>query len=181
DGANDVSMIQAADVGIGISGQEGMQAVMASDFAMSRFKFLETFLLVHGHWSYDRLANMSYNDSDIGIWEFGMSVVTTCMFAMVLQGCLETDLGQRNGCRGECTFHVIRSWGSKFEGMRGNLFFHVLDDDCFLPLRFVFISIKNSLVPNDVLKTVINSQKATRRKENFLVSWSRSTSASSIY
>lgn len=51
-------MIQAADVGIGISGQEGMQAVMASDFAMSRFKFLETFLLVHGHWSYDRLANM---------------------------------------------------------------------------------------------------------------------------
>lgn len=58
DGANDVSMIQAADVGIGISGQEGMQAVMASDFAMSRFKFLERFLLVHGHWSYDRLANM---------------------------------------------------------------------------------------------------------------------------
>lgn len=58
DGANDVSMIQAADVGIGISGQEGMQAVMASDFALSRFKFLERFLLVHGHWSYDRLANM---------------------------------------------------------------------------------------------------------------------------
>lgn len=51
-------MIQAADVGIGISGQEGMQAVMASDFAMSRFKFLERFLLVHGHWNYDRLANM---------------------------------------------------------------------------------------------------------------------------
>lgn len=51
-------MIQAADVGIGISGQEGMQAVMASDFAMSRFKYLERFLLVHGHWSYDRLANM---------------------------------------------------------------------------------------------------------------------------
>lgn len=63
----------------------------------------------------------------------------------------------------------------------GTFFFHFLDDDCFFPLRFVFISIKNSLVPNDVLKTVINSQKATRRKENFLVSWSRSTSASSIY
>lgn len=58
DGANDVSMIQTADVGIGISGQEGMQAVMAADFALSRFKYLKRFLLVHGHWSYDRLSRM---------------------------------------------------------------------------------------------------------------------------
>ncbi|XP_066145545.1 phospholipid-transporting ATPase VD isoform X1 [Euwallacea fornicatus] len=58
DGANDVSMIQTADVGIGISGQEGMQAVMAADFSLSRFKYLERFLLVHGHWSYDRLSRM---------------------------------------------------------------------------------------------------------------------------
>ncbi|XP_009945392.1 PREDICTED: probable phospholipid-transporting ATPase VB [Leptosomus discolor] len=58
DGANDVSMIQAADVGVGISGQEGMQAVMASDFAISRFKHLKKLLLVHGHWCYARLAKM---------------------------------------------------------------------------------------------------------------------------
>ncbi|XP_068133918.1 phospholipid-transporting ATPase VB isoform X2 [Hyperolius riggenbachi] len=58
DGANDVSMIQAADVGIGISGQEGMQAVMSSDFAISRFKHLKKLLLVHGHWCYTRLAKM---------------------------------------------------------------------------------------------------------------------------
>ena len=58
DGANDVSMIQTADVGVGISGQEGMQAVMASDFAVTRFKFLERLILVHGHWNYDRLARM---------------------------------------------------------------------------------------------------------------------------
>ncbi|XP_067104194.1 phospholipid-transporting ATPase VB [Osmerus mordax] len=58
DGANDVNMIQAADVGVGISGQEGMQAVMASDFAISRFKHLKKLLLVHGHWCYSRLANM---------------------------------------------------------------------------------------------------------------------------
>jgi phospholipid-translocating ATPase len=51
-------MIQTADIGVGISGQEGMQAVMASDFALSRFKYLERFLLVHGHWCYDRLARM---------------------------------------------------------------------------------------------------------------------------
>uniref|UniRef100_A0A3Q1ARH9 Phospholipid-transporting ATPase n=1 Tax=Amphiprion ocellaris TaxID=80972 RepID=A0A3Q1ARH9_AMPOC len=58
DGANDVNMIQAADIGIGISGQEGMQAVMASDFAISRFRHLKKLLLVHGHWCYTRLANM---------------------------------------------------------------------------------------------------------------------------
>ncbi|KAF3825228.1 hypothetical protein GH733_005862 [Mirounga leonina] len=84
DGANDVSMIQVADIGIGISGQEGMQvsgfrapkyrelhlpiqgqhshgeisAVMASDFAIAQFKHLGRLLLVHGHWCYTRLSNM---------------------------------------------------------------------------------------------------------------------------
>ena len=59
DGANDVSMIQTADVGVGICGQEGMQAVMASDFALPQFKFLQRLLLVHGHWCYDNLARMT--------------------------------------------------------------------------------------------------------------------------
>ncbi|GAB1289715.1 Phospholipid-transporting ATPase VD [Apodemus speciosus] len=58
DGANDVSMIQVADIGIGVSGQEGMQAVMASDFAISQFRHLSRLLLVHGHWCYTRLSNM---------------------------------------------------------------------------------------------------------------------------
>lgn len=58
DGANDVSMIQVADIGVGISGQEGMQAVQASDFAIGRFRFLARLLLVHGHWCYDRIAKV---------------------------------------------------------------------------------------------------------------------------
>ncbi|KAK6271259.1 hypothetical protein POUND7_008357 [Theobroma cacao] len=58
DGANDVSMIQMADVGVGISGQEGRQAVMASDFAMGQFRFLVSLLLVHGHWNYQRMGYM---------------------------------------------------------------------------------------------------------------------------
>ncbi|TKY68489.1 Phospholipid-transporting ATPase 1 [Spatholobus suberectus] len=58
DGANDVSMIQMADVGVGISGQEGRQAVMASDFAMGQFRFLVPLLLIHGHWNYQRLGYM---------------------------------------------------------------------------------------------------------------------------
>ncbi|KAM2028633.1 hypothetical protein ACFX16_040236 [Malus domestica] len=58
DGANDVSMIQMADVGVGISGQEGQQAVMASDFAMGQFRFLVPLLLVHGHWNYQQMGYM---------------------------------------------------------------------------------------------------------------------------
>ncbi|KAI5084632.1 hypothetical protein GOP47_0000801 [Adiantum capillus-veneris] len=58
DGANDVGMIQEADIGVGISGVEGMQAVMASDFSIAQFCFLERLLIVHGHWCYKRIATM---------------------------------------------------------------------------------------------------------------------------
>ncbi|KAK6911919.1 P-type ATPase, C-terminal [Dillenia turbinata] len=58
DGANDVGMIQEADIGVGISGVEGMQAIMASDFAIAQFRFLERLLVVHGHWCYKRIAQM---------------------------------------------------------------------------------------------------------------------------
>ncbi|XP_010242266.1 PREDICTED: probable phospholipid-transporting ATPase 4 [Nelumbo nucifera] len=58
DGANDVGMIQEADIGVGISGVEGMQAVMASDFSIAQFRFLERLLVVHGHWCYKRIAEM---------------------------------------------------------------------------------------------------------------------------
>lgn len=56
DGANDVSMIKAAHIGVGISGQEGMQAVLASDYSVAQFRFLERLLLVHGRWSYYRMC-----------------------------------------------------------------------------------------------------------------------------
>jgi phospholipid-translocating ATPase len=58
DGANDVSMIQEANVGVGISGEEGRQAVMASDYAIAQFSYLGKLLLVHGRWSYLRTSEM---------------------------------------------------------------------------------------------------------------------------
>lgn len=61
DGANDVSMIQAADVGVGISGEEGLQAVNSSDYAIAQFRFLTRLLFVHGHWSYFRNSSMILN------------------------------------------------------------------------------------------------------------------------
>ncbi|KAF2351653.1 P-type ATPase subfamily IV [Trinorchestia longiramus] len=56
DGANDVSMIKTAHIGVGISGHEGMQAVLASDFSVAQFRYLERLLLVHGRWSYYRMC-----------------------------------------------------------------------------------------------------------------------------
>ncbi|XP_031803995.1 phospholipid-transporting ATPase IK isoform X2 [Sarcophilus harrisii] len=56
DGANDVNMIKTADIGVGISGQEGMQAVQCSDYALAQFCYLQRLLLVHGRWSYLRIS-----------------------------------------------------------------------------------------------------------------------------
>ncbi|CAL8087177.1 unnamed protein product [Orchesella dallaii] len=56
DGANDVSMIKTAHIGVGISGQEGLQAVLASDYSIAQFRYLERLLLVHGRWSYYRMS-----------------------------------------------------------------------------------------------------------------------------
>ncbi|KAG0365798.1 hypothetical protein BC939DRAFT_503323 [Gamsiella multidivaricata] len=61
DGANDVSMIQAANIGVGIAGQEGMQAAMASDYSITQFRFIRKLVLVHGHWGYMRIAEMILN------------------------------------------------------------------------------------------------------------------------
>jgi len=58
DGANDVAMIHAAHIGVGIRGKEGQQAVLASDYALPRFCFLERLLLIHGRWSYNRIGTM---------------------------------------------------------------------------------------------------------------------------
>ncbi|POM70528.1 P-type ATPase (P-ATPase) Superfamily [Phytophthora palmivora] len=56
DGANDVPMIQSAHIGVGISGQEGLQAVNSSDYALGQFRFLSNLILVHGRWNYNRIA-----------------------------------------------------------------------------------------------------------------------------
>lgn len=58
DGSNDVAMIQAANVGVGIAGEEGTQAVMSSDYAIGQFRYLARLVLVHGRWSYKRLSEM---------------------------------------------------------------------------------------------------------------------------
>lgn len=56
DGANDIAMIQNADVGVGITGKEGLQAARVSDYSIARFKFLQKLLFVHGRYNYVRTS-----------------------------------------------------------------------------------------------------------------------------
>ncbi|KAJ3387897.1 hypothetical protein HDU84_000433 [Entophlyctis sp. JEL0112] len=58
DGANDVGMIQAAHLGVGISGVEGLQAARSADVAIAQFKYLQKLLLVHGGWAYARMSKL---------------------------------------------------------------------------------------------------------------------------
>lgn len=58
DGGNDVNMIQSANVGVGISGKEGLQASRSADFAIARFSFLVKLVLVHGSWTLHRLSRV---------------------------------------------------------------------------------------------------------------------------
>lgn len=59
DGGNDVSMICAADVGVGIVGKEGKQASLAADFSVTQFAYLTKLLVWHGRNSYKRSAKLA--------------------------------------------------------------------------------------------------------------------------
>lgn len=56
DGANDIAMIQSADIGVGIAGKEGLQASRVSDYSIGQFRFLLKLLLVHGRYNYIRTS-----------------------------------------------------------------------------------------------------------------------------
>ncbi|XP_071847551.1 probable phospholipid-transporting ATPase IA isoform X3 [Apostichopus japonicus] len=79
DGANDVGMIQAADVGIGISGNEGLQAANSSDYSIAQFRFLHKLILVHGVWSYNRISKVIlysfYKNICLYIMEFWFAII----------------------------------------------------------------------------------------------------------
>ena len=87
DGAKDVAMIQAAQVGVGISGKEGQQAVNNSDFAIAQFRFLEDLLLVHGRWNYRRTAK-------VVLYSFykNLALVVTLVSYVFLSGLSGTSL-----------------------------------------------------------------------------------------
>ncbi|CDW77273.1 phospholipid-translocating p-type flippase family [Stylonychia lemnae] len=58
DGANDVSMILEAHIGIGLYGNEGMRAVQSGDYALGEFKYLWRLILIHGRLAYIRNCDL---------------------------------------------------------------------------------------------------------------------------
>ncbi|KAL8454846.1 hypothetical protein Emed_000025 [Eimeria media] len=72
DGANDVGMLISANVGVGIRGKEGLQAVRAADFSITEFKYLKNLLFCHGAEALRRNSFQIYQT----IWKnvvFGMA------------------------------------------------------------------------------------------------------------
>jgi phospholipid-transporting ATPase len=92
DGANDVSMIQAAHVGVGISGVEGLQAARSADVAISQFRYLSKLLLVHGSWSYQRLSKLILCGWDRRLTLTLDSFYKNITFALTLFWVNDTDL-----------------------------------------------------------------------------------------
>ena len=92
DGANDVNMITAAHIGIGIAGLEGAQASRASDYAIGQFRFLKNLLFCHGREAYRRnaylITYMFYKNvfEVMPIWMYGwMSTFSgTPIYAIIL-------------------------------------------------------------------------------------------------
>merc|ERR1719187_2913818 len=80
DGGNDVSMIQAASVGVGIVGKEGKQASLAADFSITQFSAVGTLLLVHGRNSYKRSASLSQFVIHRGLIITVMQVIFSAVF-----------------------------------------------------------------------------------------------------
>lgn len=58
DGANDISMLHEANVGVGILGKEGSQAANSSDFAIGKFQLLDKLVLYQGRWNYHRTSKL---------------------------------------------------------------------------------------------------------------------------
>lgn len=80
DGGNDVGMIQAAHVGIGIEGKEGKQASLAADFSIEEFSALRSLILCHGRHSYKRTAKMSNFVFHRGVIISVIQALFSCMF-----------------------------------------------------------------------------------------------------
>jgi phospholipid-translocating ATPase len=80
DGGNDVGMIQAAHVGIGIEGKEGKQASLAADFSIEEFSALRSLILCHGRHSYKRTAKLSNFVFHRGVIISVIQALFSCMF-----------------------------------------------------------------------------------------------------
>jgi len=131
DGANDVPMIQAGNVGVGIFGKEGRQAANNADFAIGEFKFLRRLLLLHGRWNYVRQSRVflysmhknlvitltlfwfGYYDALSGTSPYESWVYTSFNFALglpiIFYGIMDRDLSESFVLRNPTTYITGKS------------------------------------------------------------------------
>lgn len=83
DGGNDVGMIQASDVGIGIVGKEGKQAALASDFSILEFQYIKHLILWHGRLYYKNSAKLSQFIIHRGLIISFIQAIFICLFYYV--------------------------------------------------------------------------------------------------
>jgi len=92
DGGNDVAMIQESDVGIGIVGKEGLQASLAADFSITKFKHLNGLILWHGRLSYKNTATICkfiiHRGLIISLIQFIFSIIFYCSPVPIYNGTL---------------------------------------------------------------------------------------------
>ena len=81
DGANDVNMINVANVGVGIAGNEGAQAANSADYAIAQFSDLYRLLFLHGRWNYRRtmdfIAVFIYKNFACAMCQFWFATVSS--------------------------------------------------------------------------------------------------------
>ena len=112
DGANDVGMIQAAHVGVGISGVEGLQAARSADVAIAQFRYLTKLLLVHGTWSYHRLSKLIlysyYKNLALAMTQFYVPFLP--LDGLISSMSSRTDFQEKSYLnRGQCRFTTCSS------------------------------------------------------------------------
>uniref|UniRef100_A0A0D3FUJ4 P-type phospholipid transporter n=1 Tax=Oryza barthii TaxID=65489 RepID=A0A0D3FUJ4_9ORYZ len=102
DGGNDVRMIQEANIGVGISGREGLQAARAADYSIGKFKFLKrllnptTFAGWFGRSVYHALVVFltticAYSDEKSEIEELSMVALSGCIWLQAFVVTLDTN------------------------------------------------------------------------------------------
>ena len=109
-------MIQSAHIGIGISGQEGLQAANASDYSIAQFRFLQRLLLVHGVCNYWRLVKCIL---------YSFYKVSYHYYTSISRKIVKNDhnLTKVKSTFKNITLYLIELWFAIFNGWSGQILF----------------------------------------------------------
>lgn len=142
DGANDVAMIQMANVGVGISGKEGLQAAHSADYSIPQFRFLVRLIFYHG-------ATSLYRVSRLVCYSF----YKNCVFSTI-----ELWFAMRSAWSGQTLFEnwsisLFNVWFTSLPPLALGLFDQYYFQSRIVNEKNFFISISDSLLS---MRTFVN-------------------------